>query len=480
MNRRRTGAHKSATTKKKSNEPNRPWEKEPIPTAGERLPDGSIIELVRDSSDATKAALLHHDGSSVFIGDRIYGSDNNVFVPAIADPVVLRQLRLPTKDLPYGSTPELVNKVSSILVETLELAADNAFLGAVFSVASSFSDCLLTQICLWLLGSARTEAMALLRVLSWFCWHPLLLADDACIDCVPENLTATRLFYAPRPSSKLRKLILNLRAPGFGVFRRGSLLESRPGAIVIYFGPTDPEGVCDDSCLRIPVAPATRLLRPGDEERFNAPVEEIRAQLLNYRLVNYEKVRRSEFDVADFTGPTRELTRALGACLIDAPDVQERLIALLREQDESVRLERSAEMSPTLESLIALCHERRSSVYVGEITKGGNDILSARGEAVTLSPKEVGHKLRLLGLHTTRLDAGGRGLKLRRAVCARIHQLAKDFGVPAALEKGLPGCPDCKQIFNQQSNSALGARSAHHAHRARETRGTKINEAQPA
>ena len=204
---------------------------------------------------------------------------------------------------------------------------------------------------------------------------------------------------------------------------------------------------------------------------------EIRAKLVNYRLVQYDEVRRSEFDVTGLTAPIREIALGLGACLIDAPDLQERLITLLRDQDETVRTERSAEMAPTLESLMVSCHERRPTLYVGEIAKSAAGILSARGEWVTLSPKEVGNKLKLLGLHTVPLDAVGRGLKLTREVCARIHQLARDFGVPA-IEKGLPGCPDCKQILDQQSNSALGARRAHDARRAPTKRGSKANEAQ--
>jgi hypothetical protein len=296
-------------------------------------------------------------------------------------------------------------------------------------------------------GSANTEAKALLRVLSWFCWHPLLLVDDAGIDQLPENLTTTRFIYAPGPSTKLRKLVSNLQASGFGVFRNGSLREGC-GAIVIYSGPADLGGSCDDTCLRIPVAPARRLLRPGDEQRYHSAVEEIRAKLLNYRLVNYDEVRRSDFDLTDLTGPTREIARGLGACLVDAPDLRNRLIALLRDQDESVRIERSAAMSPVLESLIVVCHERRTVVHVGDIAKTANEILSLRGEWATLSPKEVGSKLKLLGFCTTRLDAGGRGLRLTREICARIHKTARAFGVPAT-EKGLPGCPDCKQMLDQ-------------------------------
>jgi hypothetical protein len=470
MNRHRAGAAKAAAHRSS-------WEElyPPIPTYGEHLSDGSGIELVRDSSDLTKTKLLRRAGESVTIEHEIY-TDNCRFVPADLDSALLRQLRLPVKDLPYGTTSALVEQISSIVMRASEQAADSAFLEAVFTIASFFSDCLSTSLCLCLIGSANAEARSLLRLLSWFCRHPLLLVDDANVDQLPENLTATRFLYALKPSPKLRKFMANLQACGFGVIRDGVLRENR-GAVVVYSGSTGVGCGFEDASLRIPVASARRLLRPGDEECYRDSADEIRAKLLNYRLMHYDDVKRSEFDVSGLTGPIREIALALGACLIDAPKLQDRLIALLRVQDESVRMERSAEMAPVLEPLLVFCHERKTAVYVGDIAKTGNDILSARGEWTKLSPKEVGHKLKLLGLNTTRLDGGGRGLKLTRSVCARVHQLAKDWGVPAALEKGLPGCPDCKQIFDQQSNSA---RRAHDAHSARKKRGTKINEAKSA
>ena len=449
MKRHRTiGAASAAASKKNSNPKSVREEtdtKKLTPTAGEQLPDGSMLEPVRDSSDPARLAVLHHVGQHATIAQHIDHGDRR-YIPISAGPGLVRQLRLPIKELPCGLPSELIDRISSILMQTLDLAGDDAFILAVFAVASLFADCLPKQLCLWLVGSANTEAMALLRVLAWFCWHPLLLLDDIGIDHLPENLTATRFFYAPGPSARLRKLISNLQAPGFGIFRAGSLREIR-GATVIYSGPTDLGGVCADGFLRIPVVPAMRLLSPSDEERHRAAVEELRAKLLNYRLVHYDEVRSSTFDVADLTGPTREIARGLGACLVDAPDLRDRLIALLRDQDESVRMERSAEMSPVLESLMVFCHERRPSVHVGEIATTASSILSIRGEWATLSPKEVGSKLKLLGLRTTRLDAGGRGLRLTREICTRIHRTARAFGAPAT-ETGLPGCPDCQKIVD--------------------------------
>jgi hypothetical protein len=402
-----------------------------------------MLELVRDSVDPAKPALLYRTADTVTIAHQIDREDG-LYVSITVDPTLIRQLRLPTRDMPHGPIPQLVTQVSSILMQTSELSEDDAFLAAVFEVASFFADVVPT-LCLWLQGSAKIEAQALLRVLSWFCWHPILLVDDAGIDQLPEHLTTTRLIYAPEPSAPLRKMVSHLQAFGFGVLRGGSLRESR-GATVIYSGPTDKGSACADGCLHIPVAPGRQLLRPCDEERYHASVEEIRAKLLNYHLMNYQEVRLSEFDVTGFTGSTRQIARDLGACLVDAPDLRARLIALLREQNDHERMERSAEMSPVLESLLLFCHERRTAVHVGDVARTASEILSLRGESASLSPKEAGSKLRLLGFHTSRLDAGGRGLRLTSEIRSRIHKAARAFELPAT-EKGLPGCPDCKQML---------------------------------
>jgi hypothetical protein len=418
-------------------------ETELTPTAGERLPDESLIELVKESSESREVVLQHRAGKHTTTSRQIDHAGKH-YIPIKMNPGLVQQLRLPTENLPYGSTAELVNQISSILMQVSGLSAVDAFLCAVFAIASCFADFLPIQLCLWLLGFANAEARSLLRVLNWVCWHPLLQVDDKGMDDLPQNLTVTRLFYAPRPSAKLRKLISNSNALDFAVFRAGSLREHR-GAIAVYPGLLDLDGDWEDTCLRISVVPGTRLLGPGDEERYRAAVDEVRGKLFNYRLAHYEEVLTSEFDVSDLTGSTRQIAQGLGACLVNAADLRDRLIAILRDQDESERAEQSAEMSPVLEALIVVCHERRKDVHVGEIAKLASEILEVRGERIGLSPKEVGSKLKSLGLRTCRLDAGGRGFKLTQEICARIHGAAKAFRVPA-IENGLEACPHCRTI----------------------------------
>src|SRR5579872_6741684 len=109
------------------------------------------------------------------------------------------------------------------------------------------------------------------------------------MDDLPQNLTVTRLFYAPRPSAKLRKLISNSNALDFAVFRAGSLRLHR-GAIAVYPGSADLDGDWEDTCLRISVVPGTRLLGPGDEERYRAAVNKCVA---NYSITDLRTTRRS-------------------------------------------------------------------------------------------------------------------------------------------------------------------------------------------
>ena len=78
------------------------------------------------------------------------------------------------------------------------------------------------------------------------------------------------------------------------------------------------------------------------------------------------------------------------------------IIPLLKERNEEVRAD--AECSNYLneivvEGMLGFCHEEgKQSVRVREIASAVNSILRAREEMVELSPKQVGNKLRALGL----------------------------------------------------------------------------------
>jgi hypothetical protein len=416
-------------------------EKKVKPTAGEVFRDGSMLELVRDSADPRRPALLRFHGKQTIIAREIE-HEHARYVPVDIDSILCRQLRLPARSMPYGSTLELFNQIYGLITRYSDLSDDAARLVTFFVFSTFFCDCLQLAPCLLLHGE-RSAAVGLLRILSWVCRHPLLLVNPR-LGSEPEHLDFTSLIYLSEPEAKIEKLLTLSQLSRFGVFRNGSLHEIC-GAKAIYVRSPSLRSPSADECLRISIAPARELLKSVDEMQERPIREELQAKMLNYRLMNYGKVKSSNFDVLKFTGATRALARSLGACIVDASDLQARVAALLQNQDEAVRAERAAEIeSILLEALLVLCHERRTSVHVGQVARIANAILSRRGESLILSPRETGSKLKGLGFRTTRLDAGGRGLYLLGEIRKQVHKLARLYTVPS-LQSGLPGCPDCKE-----------------------------------
>ena len=171
----------------------------------------------------------------------------------------------------------------------------------------------------------------------------------------------------------------------------------------------------------------------------------LQPQLLAYRLANLHRVRESTFDVADFTGPSRDLARCWGASVVGDSELQKRIVSLLRPQDEAVRVSRATELSSLIaEALLVLCHEGTTDrVYVGEVTNLVDGIRSGRGDTAVSQSREVGAKLKTLGLFTQR-DGKGYGFQLTNNAKKRVHELALALEVPA-IQQSFPGCQFCPE-----------------------------------
>jgi hypothetical protein len=162
-----------------------------------------------------------------------------------------------------------------------------------------------------------------------------------------------------------------------------------------------------------------------------------------YRLVNWRKVQESDFDVVTFTFPTRELAHNLGACVVDDPELAQRLSLLLDAQDEDVRTQRCTDIRYVIiEVILVLLHQRElSAVRVEKIADLTNVLIRSRGEIVEHSAEEVGWKLRQLGLYRHR-DGTGKSLSLNRDTSRRVHEWARSWGV-LSRQNAAQECPDC-------------------------------------
>jgi hypothetical protein len=119
------------------------------------------------------------------------------------------------------------------------------------------------------------------------------------------------------------------------------------------------------------------------------------------------------------------IATAIGRCIVDAPELQQKLVALMKTLDQQHR----SEMSNSIEAIVveaiqALNCGGRERAYVREIAAEVNRHLEAGGETARLTPEKVGHVMKKLGLRTRRLSQAGNGLTYDNATVARIQQVA--------------------------------------------------------
>jgi hypothetical protein len=144
-------------------------------------------------------------------------------------------------------------------------------------------------------------------------------------------------------------------------------------------------------------------------------------------------VQESVFDIPTFTFPTRALVGNLGACIVDDPESLRQLPLLLQSQDEDVRVRRSTDVRWAILQVILLhLHKGESkAIRIEELSELTNALLRTNGETLVYSPREVGWKLRELGMHRQR-DGAGKFLMLGAETSRRVHELGRSYGLLSA------------------------------------------------
>lgn len=402
------------------------------PAASRILPDGTCLEVTRKRG---KEGLVFWADGEPLVG-RVFDVYNSRYAPSEG----VRLIRhLPETPTPYESTASLFDAVAAFISKYSGLDQDNAALLAFVCFASFFCDCVNMSPSLLLFGPPIL-AISILRVVQCVCKHGILAVGSS-VRGLPPELRPTRLICQPGADIEKELAALQFR----GVHSASGAPREISGATLIYAGESEFKTAFADVCLSLPIAFDGPSFSVQEEELEISTITRIQNQLLTYRLKNHSRVKSSRFDVPGFSGITREIARTLGACIVDAPDLQARLIELLRPQDNADRASYAVTLEAiVLEAMLVHCHERKTSVHCGEIAEVANKILKERGEALEISPKQAGGRLKKIGLRTGRLDSSGRGIYLLNGQCARIHELGRRFGV-ATLRNGLPGCPYCQQ-----------------------------------
>jgi len=237
----------------------------------------------------------------------------------------------------------------------------------------------------------------------------------------------TNLIWEPYLDKRTASLLSSLTDRNFSVVEGGSwACYSRSTAI--YVGENPGTHKIENS-IQIHITP-TNAVPPAPPKWLQKMMKRIPVHLGQYRQKNRGYVRYWTCVFCGLSSETAAIATVLERCLVDAPEAQQKLMALLKTQDQ----QRLSEMSNTieavvLEAILALSRDGRELAYAKEIAAEANRLLEARGETTRLSPENVAHKLKKLGLRTHPLSQTGNGLTFDRATIAQIQQLAAMYMV---------------------------------------------------
>jgi len=414
-------------------------------TTGEFFPDGRCIELLRDPKSG-RATLLSYDGANSTIAPRVK-TRGNVYLPAVLEPSFLRAITLPSPCTDFGSTLELFTAVRAPFT-TYGFTEEAALPAAYFIFSTWFPDCLPAAPYLAITGP-KPEAGLLLRLFECMVRHALLLADvtRSALCSLPVDLQLTLLIDDGPTSRSVRSLLAASNDRRVFISWKGKLINLFC-AKAAYCGLALNDGNVDGTVLHINVPPSRGRLPILDANAQREITEKLQPKMQAYRCRNISRVRESRFDLAGLSSGSRILSRILGACIVDAPELQAGLETILQGQEEHSKAGCWTDLRcVAIEAMLYLGHvETERKIYVGKAAGTASTILRGRGETTPLSPEKFGGVLRFLGL-TPQRDKKGFAIVLTDRVRRRIHELARDYDVPAVQER-VARCPLCSEILS--------------------------------
>jgi hypothetical protein len=410
-----------------------------VETGGIAFPDGHCIELIKDDV----GSLTFFDSKSKEFLDRI-DLAGQTYVPPTLAPSMLEALTVPTKRTDCGSTVEMFAQIRNFFLDC-GVSEDAAQASTYFALATWFPEFLPVAPFLVITGP-ESEARVFLQLLTGIVRHALPLAEInvATFHRLPMHLQPTLLIGYVHPS--MWRVFSQSNYPQ-------TLLPDKNGLTDLYsakaaYAGSVLGGVAGDAILNIscPYGGKLPAINGATKERVAA---DFQPKLLDYRLKHVVKVREADFDAPTLPTPLRMLARALGSCIVGAPELQAGIARLLESQGDVLRANHLIDLNcVAIEAMLAHCHGEDGPTRVGvsEIATTATAILADRGETTALESKRIGSHLRLLGFRAKR-DGKGFAIHLTADVRRLIHRLARDHRVGDS-EQGVPGCPDCTELMS--------------------------------
>lgn len=376
-------------------------------------------------------------------------------------------LYLPALSLPNdidnsASMAQVIVNLKNFFRSQAQVASPAPALCSAWAIHTWFADALPLSPPMVITGP-RLEAESLLTALQAVCRNGLMICAGANVrdlKTLPiRDLFPTLVLPEPQLGKAMESLISLSSRPGRllagsvpDVYRaiRIPSLQDRFCPKLMYLGEDATTSVSIPNVIRLHLAPTGV---PKDE----SPVEanQLQNQLYTLRVRHWPAVQKSTFVADKLSARTREVATVLSRALTNELEAQASVVSLLKHQDEMSREERAGTPEAlTVEAILSLSHEDRgiTELLASTLAARVNRLLAERQESWTVSPEEIGHLLKRMGMPTVRLGSAGRGLKLDKATSANAHRLANYYDVLAPVAGG--ECTFCARVGVRQEETS--------------------------
>ena len=408
-----------------------------IGTSGEIFRDGSILELVKPSSDPQLSLLFWRKRQQTIA--RHIRHRGRVYEATAANEMLLQAIRFPTGTAPYGTAHQLFCGVRDVFARFIGLDHPQASLLTAWTWSTWFPEFASSPPTLVISGPDANHAITLLRLLNCLCRRPLVLADiNRSGLYAAMQLHPTLLVNNPAQFPKIWQLLASANHHGVYVLGTQGKVHSVVGSRAFFIGMQE---IGSEGALHLALPPAGAEI-PMLSERQQAEIaRRFQGQWLMFRIQNLQQVGQSPSRANQSNYPNSESTLQLAKFIEQDPDIARSIASILQRQHEDANAQRGRDVSGAIvEVLWALVHQK-TEVAVGRIAILTNALLRSRGETLEYNAEEVGWRLKNLGFYRHK-NGSGKVLQPSRETILLVHQLARRFCLNLQI---VPGCPDCSE-----------------------------------
>jgi hypothetical protein len=403
-------------------------------TFGEILPGGIVLELV-ESSSGGGVGLVRWDGENYEIAPQV--KEGEIIYTTHLHPSLREATRLARGLADYGDATKLFWKILDLFRDHIGLSREHGVVITRCVFSTWFPDLCASPITVCITGLNMSQIMRLFRLLHVLCRRPLMVA--ALNTSLPFYLHPTLLVSVPSVSTRIGSFWRASNYRGAVIPGPGGTMRSLACAKIIFCETEAARIAWGPEALHIALLPTSQDFPSLSELEEAQLAAEYLPQLLMFRLRTLSALYPPDASSPpSFPGFPRG--GSLPACIAEDPEILEASRPMIEAREQDLLASRARDPHVAIvESVWAPSHKTKE-MSTDAITKRVHALLRERGETLRYNSKEIGWKLRNLGL-TSRHNGTRKALRFSRDVRRQIHRLAAQFGLQLPR---VADCEDCK------------------------------------